>query len=93
MQNMTGRICWITGGRMPLRIATILSVTEVGAIIRLQEPYPLPTECELFFTYSCTVGRRCFIKGIASDGAIRLAFLSRIGPLQVADNDDIVQVD
>jgi hypothetical protein len=92
MQNMTGRICWITGGKMPLRAATVVSVTTDGATIQLHEPAPLPTECDLFFTYSCTVGRRCFIESMSKD-SVRLSFRARIGTLQVADNDDIVQVD
>ena len=90
---MTGRICWITAGDIPLQTATVLAISDNAATIQLQQAVPLPTECDLFFTYSCTVGRRCYVQSITKDGSIQLSFRSRIGKLHVADNDDIVQVD
>jgi hypothetical protein len=91
MHSATHTTCWITAGRIPLRAGTVLSITEGQAVVRLSNPEPMPEQCEIYFTYNCTVGRKCVVESQQGD-TIALSFLSRLGAAEVAHNDDIVQV-
>jgi hypothetical protein len=77
---------------MPLRTASVLEVSDKTAIVALHEPTPLPAECELYFTFNCTVGRKCRIAERTGD-VVSLLFLARIGAAIAAVNDNIVRVD
>ena len=83
---ITSQKCWITAGSIPLKEATIVGLDDNGARLILSEQIMLPSECSLFFTYNCTVGRKCkVIRQAAKD--ISLLFLSRIGPPDLAKSD------
>jgi hypothetical protein len=87
----SGRTCWITAGSMPLRTATVLEIYNDGALVQLHEPQPLPVECDLYFTFNCTVGRKCCVTHRTSQ-TVRLSFLEKIGSPIAAQNDNIVEV-
>ena len=91
MQTLSNQLCWITAGVMPLRRATVLSINTTHAVVRLDENAPLPKELDLYFTFNCTVGRKCLVDS-QRDNVVALTFLARLGASYAAHNDNIIQV-
>jgi hypothetical protein len=58
---------------MPLRATAVLEITDTFARIGMDEP-----ASEIYFTYNCTVGRRCMVREQHGNTAV-LWFLSPIG--------------
>jgi hypothetical protein len=77
---------------MALRAASVLAVSDKMATVALHDPSPLPAECDLYFTYNCTVGRKCLITKRRGD-TVTLAFIARLGSAIGADNDNVICVD
>jgi hypothetical protein len=70
----------------------VVHLTENSALVRLEEAVKLPQECDLYFTYNCTVGRRCRVQFQRGEMAT-LSFLGRIGATHSAQNDNVIQVE
>jgi hypothetical protein len=88
---ISGQKCWITAGSIPLKEATVVDLDDKRARLILSDMVLLPPECSLFFTYNCTVGRKCKVTRQMGT-QVSVSFLGRIGPPELAKSD-IIKID